>query len=43
MYATNKLHPLLRYPLAVLAAILSALMFVGLMFVALKIGEWVMR
>jgi hypothetical protein len=43
MYPTNRFHPLLRYPLAALAAILSALMFLGLMIGALKLGEWVMR
>jgi len=43
MYPTNKLPAAVRYPLAVIAAFLSSLMFVGLMLGALKLAEWVVR
>jgi hypothetical protein len=43
MYPTNKLPAIIRYPLAVIAAILSAFMFLGITVGALKIGEWLLR
>ena len=43
MYQTNKLPSVVRYLLAVIVALLSSLMFVGLMVGALKIAEWVVR
>jgi hypothetical protein len=43
MYPTNKLPLVVRLLLAVIVALLSSLMFVGLMVGALKIAEWVVR
>jgi len=39
----NEKPSYIRYPLAVIAAILSGLMFLGLFLGALKIGEFFIR
>ena len=41
--STNKLNPWIRYPLAVLAALLASGLFVGLLLLALKLGEILLR
>jgi len=41
MLPTNKLNPVIRYPLAVITAILSGIMFLSLLAGALKLGEWI--
>ena len=43
MYKTNKLNPWIRYPLALIAALLASGMFVGLLLLALKLGEAITR
>ena len=43
MYPTNNLPPIVRYPLAVIVAFLSSLMFLSLMLGALKLAEWLVR
>ena len=43
MHPTNKLKPLIRYPLAIVVAFLAGLMFLGIMLGALKLGEWILR
>jgi hypothetical protein len=41
MFSTNKLHPVIRYPLAVIMGILAGMLFLGLTVCALKLGEWI--
>jgi len=41
MFPTNNLTPWLRYPLAIIVALLAGLMFLGLMLAALKLGDWI--
>jgi hypothetical protein len=43
MYKTNKLSPWIRYPLAIIVALLASGMFVGLLLLALKVGELLVR
>jgi len=39
MFPTNNLNPLIRYPLAVLAALLATAFFLTILIAALKLGE----
>jgi hypothetical protein len=41
--STNKLSPWIRYPLAILTALLASGLFVGLLLLALKLGEILLR
>jgi hypothetical protein len=39
MYPTNNLHPIIRYPLGIIAGFAASAMFVSLLLGALKLGE----
>jgi hypothetical protein len=43
VYPTNKLNSWIRYPLAIIAALLAAAFFVGLLIAALKLGELILQ
>jgi len=43
MYPTNKMTPWIRYPLAMIAALLASGLFVGLLLLTLKLGELILR